>query len=61
MNKTNYAGCLYVILVLSSLIIGFSAWVTHIIYCFSHGAWGFLIAGAMAFPIGVIHGIYLWF
>lgn len=37
-----------------------SAWLTHIIYCFGHAAWGFLIAGAIMFPIGIFHGIYLW-
>lgn len=38
-----------------------SAWLTHIIYCFGHNAWGFLVAGAIFFPIGIFHGIYLWF
>lgn len=39
----------------------FFAWLTHIFYCFAEGAWGFLVAGAIFFPIGLIHGIYLWF
>jgi len=37
------------------------AWLTHIFYCFAHLMWGFLLAGAIFFPIGIIHGIYLWF
>jgi len=37
------------------------AWGNHIITCFSEGMWGFLIAGALFFPIGILHGIYLWF
>ena len=37
------------------------AWFTHIIYCLSMWAWGFLIAWAMFFPIGIIHWIGLWF
>jgi predicted membrane channel-forming protein YqfA (hemolysin III family) len=37
------------------------AWFTHIITCFSTAAWGFLIAGAIFFPVGIFHGIYLWF
>ncbi len=37
------------------------AWFTHLFFCFAEGAWGFLIAGAVFFPIGIIHGIYLWF
>lgn len=37
------------------------AWLTHILYCFSHLMWGFLVAGAIFFPIGIMHGVYLWF
>ena len=37
------------------------AWLTHIFYCFGHAAWGFLLAGAIFFPIGIFHGFYLWF
>mgnify|MGYP000013440527 FL=1 len=37
------------------------AWFTHIFTCFAEGWWGFLIAGATMPPIGVFHGIYLWF
>ena len=38
-----------------------AAWLTHIFTCFAHEMWGFLIAGALMFPIGILHGIYLWF
>lgn len=38
-----------------------SAWLTHVIVCLSLGKWGFLIAGALFFPIGIIHGVGLWF
>lgn len=38
-----------------------AAWLTHIFYCFSHLLWGFLVAGAICFPIGILHGFYLWF
>jgi len=37
------------------------AWLTHLFTCFSEGMWGFLIAGAVFFPIGIIHGVWLWF
>lgn len=37
------------------------AWFNHIFTCFATGDWGFLIAGALFFPIGIIHGIWLWF
>lgn len=39
----------------------FVAWLTHIFFCFGHAAWGFLVAGAIFFPIGILHGFYLWF
>jgi len=38
-----------------------AAWFTHIFTCFSASLWGFLVAGAIFFPIGILHGFYLWF
>jgi hypothetical protein len=38
-----------------------AAWLTHIFTCFAQGFWGFLVAGAIFFPIGILHGFYLWF
>lgn len=37
-----------------------AAWGTHLYTCFTQERWGFLIAGALAFPIGIIHGIGIW-
>jgi hypothetical protein len=37
------------------------AWLTHIFTSFAQGTWGFLIAGAIFPPIGVLHGFYIWF
>jgi hypothetical protein len=42
-------------------IAGVLAWLTHIYVCFSGNRWGFLIAGALFFPIAIIHGIGIWF
>ena len=42
-------------------VVPISAWFNHIITCFQEEMWGFLIAGAIMFPIGIIHGIWLWF
>jgi hypothetical protein len=39
----------------------FFAWLTHVFTCFAQGLWGFLVAGAIMFPIGILHGFYLWF
>ena len=38
-----------------------AAWLTHVFSCFAEGAWGFLVAGAIMFPIAWIHGTWLWF
>ena len=43
------------------LIVGLAAWLTHVFFCFANAAWGFLLAGAIFFPIGILHGVYLWF
>lgn len=39
----------------------FAGWFTHLYICFTTAAWRFLIAGAIFFPIGIIHGIGSWF
>jgi hypothetical protein len=36
------------------------AWITHIVTCLGDGSWGYLIAGAIFFPIGIIHGFGIW-
>jgi hypothetical protein len=36
------------------------AWFTHIYTCFTDDRWGFLIAGALFFPIAIVHGFGIW-
>ena len=38
-----------------------AAWFTHVLTCFADGAWGFLVAGAIMFPVAVFHGMWIWF
>ncbi len=38
-----------------------SAWLTHVVTCFQDDRWGFLIAGALCFPVAIFHGFGLWF
>lgn len=52
-------GCAAFMLVLAGIPI--AAWITHIIVCLKEGEWGFLIGGALFFPIAIIHGIGRWF
>ena len=37
-----------------------ASWFTHIITCLDDEKWGFLIAGALFFPVGIIHGTGIW-
>jgi len=38
-----------------------AAWFTHVFTCFASASWGFLVAGAIAFPVAWAHGTWLWF
>ena len=38
-----------------------AAWLTHVVVCLKTASWGFLIAGAIMFPVAVIHGTGAWF
>jgi len=38
-----------------------AAWLTHVVTCLSAAKWGFLIAGAVFFPVGCVHGTGIWF
>ena len=55
---SDYTKVLFAILLWVWLI---GSWFTHVIHCFIDGAWGFLIAGALMFPVAVVHGTWLWF
>lgn len=45
--------------VILTALIG--AWLTHVFTCFAQNMWGFLLAGAIFFPLGILHGMFLWF
>jgi hypothetical protein len=38
-----------------------AAWLTHVVICIKAATWGFLIAGAIFFPIAWVHGTGVWF
>lgn len=38
-----------------------ASWLTHLFVCFKAASWGFLIAGAIFFPVAVVHGTGVWF
>ena len=37
-----------------------AAWFQHLYTCFTEEAWGFLIAGAIFFPVAIVHGVGIW-
>jgi len=39
----------------------YSAWLTSIVFCAASGLRPLLIAAALFFPVGVVHGIGIWF
>ena len=39
----------------------YSAWLTSIVFCASNGLRPLLIADAVFFPIGIVHGLGVWF
>lgn len=43
------------------LLAGFSAWLTHVVACAEAQLWGYLVAGAVFFPVGIVHGVVVWF
>lgn len=51
-------GCLWTIIVSAPFA---AAWLTHLYACFTTDRWGFLIAGAIFFPIAIVHGFGIWF
>ncbi|MDW9786804.1 hypothetical protein GOB29_19695 [Sinorhizobium meliloti] len=44
---------------LAAILASIAGWLTHLYACFTEELWGFLIAGAIFFPVGVIHGLGL--
>ena len=36
------------------------SWFTHVIVCIQTSSWLFLLAGALFFPIGMVHGTGVW-
>jgi hypothetical protein len=49
------------IIIMMIPIIMLASWLTHVIVCIKSSLWGFLIAGAIFFPVGMVHGFGVWF
>jgi hypothetical protein len=42
-------------------LFGYASWLTSIVFCATNGLRPLLIATAMFFPVGIVHGIGVWF
>lgn len=38
-----------------------AAWITHVVVCIKASAWILLLFGCIVAPVGVIHGVGVWF
>lgn len=41
--------------------VAYSAWLTSIVFCAANDRWPLLVAAASFFPIGIVHGVGIWF
>ena len=55
MDAPTMAGLLF------GLLFIYAAWLTSIVFCATNGRQPLLVAGAAFFPVGVVHGIGVWF
>ena len=42
------------------MLLGLAAWFQHLYTCFTEESWGFLVAGAIFFPVAIVHGAGIW-
>jgi len=50
-----------VVSMIAFALASLAALITHVVVCIKAATWGLLIAGAILPPIGVIHGVGVWF
>jgi hypothetical protein len=51
----------FVGLIIGAVVSIVPAWFTHVFVCLKHEEWGFLIGGALFFPVAIVHGWGIWF
>jgi len=42
-------------------LISLAGWLTHIVDCLVHQLYVLLLVGVFVFPVGIFHGIGVWF
>jgi hypothetical protein len=48
-------------IIAAACLFSYAAWLTSIVFCAANGLRPLLIAAATFFPIGIVHGIGVWF
>ena len=46
---------------LLAALVSYSAWLTSIVFSASNGRRPLMVAAAAFFPVGIVHGIGVWF
>jgi hypothetical protein len=46
---------------LAAFGVTYAAWLTSIVFCSANGMRPLLVVSALFFPVGVVHGIGVWF
>ncbi|HEY4040283.1 MAG TPA: hypothetical protein VGM32_00395 [Rhodopila sp.] len=62
--RTTQFGAIDPSILLAGLLLAafcYAAWLTSIVFCAAHGARPLLIAAATFFPVGIVHGVGIWF
>lgn len=54
-SNRGYGAFALVFLVLGLMSV--ISWFVHVYTCIQEEAWGFLVAGAIMFPIAIVHGL----
>lgn len=54
-------GLLAALAAFGAVLTFIAAWITHVVVCIKASAWILLLFGAIVAPIGIIHGIGIWF
>lgn len=50
----------YIYWYLACLSVALAAWITHVVTCIKDDRLTLLLVGAIAWPVGVIHGWGIW-
>ncbi|UTC29665.1 hypothetical protein BAJUN_00350 [Bajunvirus bajun] len=61
MTSRSNPGAIGCLIWLAVIVASFAGWITHVVHCIKTQEWLLLIAGAIAAPLGVIHGWGLLF